>query len=107
MLPFMECRCVMKFAVNVFTCCGKVMLLGQLIKGLDMVAVNRSEAHEYRFDIKTSDRLVIRGVPVLAMNRGAALRQLRQIHPGCMVLADIAPTSEESQQIPRFLLRKF
>lgn len=105
MLPFIECQCVTKFAVTVFTCCGKVMLLGQLIKGLDMVAVNRSEAHEYRFDIKTPDRVVIRGVSVLAMNRGAALKQLRQIHPGCMVLADLAPTSEEPRQIPRFLLK--
>jgi len=102
---FIECQCITRFAVTVFTRCGKVMPLGQLIKGLDMVAVNRSEAHEYRFDIKTPDRVVIRGVPVLAMNRGAALKQLRQIHPGCMVLADIAPTSEEPRQIPRFLLK--
>ncbi len=101
----MECRCTMRFAVNVFICCCKALPLRKPIKDLDMVAVNRSEAHEYRFDIKMPDRVVIRGVPVLAMNRGAALKQLRQIHPGCMVLADIAPTSAESQQIPRFLLK--
>ena len=78
----------------------------QPIKGLDMVAINRSEVHEYRFDIQTLDSVVMRGVPALAVNRGAALNQLRQIHPGCIVLAHIAPTSEEPRQIPRFLIKR-
>ena len=81
------------------------MPLRQPIKGLDMVAVNRSEVHEYQFDIKTPDRVVARGVKVLASSRSAALTELRQMRPGCMVLADMAPTSEEPRQIPKFLLK--
>lgn len=61
------------------------------------------EVHEYRFDIKTRDRVALRGVPVLAVNRSAALDELRQIHPGCMVVAVIAV---ESRHIPRFLLKR-
>jgi hypothetical protein len=61
------------------------------------------EVHEYRFDIKTRGRVALRGVPVLAVNRSAALDELRQIHPGCMVLAVIVV---ESRHIPRFLLKR-
>ena len=100
----MECRCTMRFAVNVFICCCKALPLRQPIKGLDMVAVNRSEVQEYQFDIKTPDRVVTRGVKVLASNRSAALNELRKMRPGCMVLADMA-TSEEPRPIPRFLLK--
>ncbi len=100
----MECRCTMRFAVNVFICCCKALPLRKPIKGLDMVAVNRSEVQEYQFDIKTPDRVVTRGVKVLASNRSAALNELRKMRPGCMVLADMA-TSEEPRPIPRFLLK--
>jgi hypothetical protein len=85
---------------------GKTRPLWEAIKGLNMVAVNRSKVHEYRFDIKTPDRVVTRGVPVLAVNRSAALNELRQIRPGCIVLADIAPIAEEPRQIPQFLLKR-
>jgi hypothetical protein len=61
------------------------------------------EVHEYRFDIKTRGLVALRGVPVLAVNRSAALDELRQIHPGCMVLAVI---EVESRNIPRFLLKR-
>jgi hypothetical protein len=71
-----------------------------------MVAVNRAEVHEYRFDIKTRDRVTLRGVPVLAVNRSAALNELRQIHPGCMVLADVSLLAVESRPIPGFLLKR-
>ena len=82
------------------------MPVWQPIKGLNVIAMNRAEVHEYRFDIQTLYRVVMRGLPVRAVNRGAAFKQLRQIYPGCIVLADIAPTSEEPRQIPRFLLKR-
>ena len=105
-MPFhVECRCVRGLPSTFLVRGGRAPPVWQAIKGLDMVAVNRAEVHEYRFDIKTRDRVTLRGVPVLAVNRSAALNELRQIHPGCMVLADLAPTSEEPRQIPRFLLK--
>jgi hypothetical protein len=61
------------------------------------------EVHEYQFDIITRDRATLRGVPVLAVNRSAALHELRQIHLGCMVQAVI---EVESRNIPRFLLKR-
>ena len=82
------------------------MRVWQSIKGLDMVAVNRAEVHEYRFDIKTCDCVVLRGVPVLAVNRNAALNELRQIHPGCLVLAEVSLLAVESRHIPGFLLKR-
>ena len=68
-----------------------------------MATVNPAELHEYLFDIKTRDRVALQGVPVLAVNRSAALNELRQTHPGCRVLADIVV---ESRNIPLFLLKR-
>ena len=101
----MEFPGIMRVAVNVFIYCCKALPLRQPIKGLDMVAVNRSEVHEYQFDIKMPDGVVTRGLKVLASNRSAALNELRKMRPSCMVLAKMAPTSEEQRQIPKFLFK--
>lgn len=75
----------------------------QIIKGPSMATVKQAEIHEYRFDIKTRDHVALRGVSVLAMNRSAALNELRHIHPGSRVLTAIAV---ESRHIPQFLIKR-